>query len=130
MNQETELLSLIGDWTKAEESSDSNRLQELLTDDFSGIGPRGFVLDKSQWVNRFSRGFGYETLKVEDIDLKVHDGAAIVVARQEQRANYQGQPSNGEFRLSQTWMHENGGWHLANLQLSTIQANIPGQQSK
>ncbi len=127
MKQEKELLGRIGDWTKAEMSSDSSRLQELLTDDFSGIGPLGFVLDKSQWVNRFSRGFSYKNLDIQDVDLKVHGSAGIIVDRQEQKATYQGHPSDGEFRISQTWLNENGNWQLANLQLSTIQADIPGR---
>ncbi len=87
----------------------------------------GFVLNKSQWVNRFSRGFSYEKLDVRDIDLKIHEHAAVVVARQEQKATYQGNQSDGEFRISQTWLEENGDWHMANLQLSTINANIPEQ---
>lgn len=128
MKKETELLVLIKDWTKAEETSNSDHLKNLLTDDFSGIGPRGFVLDKSQWIHLFSGGFKYEMLDIRDVDLKIHKNVAVVVARQKQKATYQGHPSDGEFRMSQTWLRENGGWHMANLQLSTIQANIPGNR--
>ncbi len=127
MKKKTELLSLIKDWASAEESSNSNQLQNLLTDDFSGIGPRGFVLDKSQWVHRFSGGFKYNMLDIQDVDLKIHKNVAVVVALQKQKATYQGHPSDGEFRMSQTWLRENGDWHMANLQLSTINATIPGQ---
>lgn len=127
MDQKTELLRLIKDWAGAEESADTGRLQKLLTEDFSGIGPRGFVLDKSQWLHRFSGGFSYEMLDVSDIDLKIHESTAVAVVRQVQKATYQGHPANGEFRMSQTWLRENGEWHLANLQLSTIDATIPGQ---
>ncbi len=34
MDKKTELPGLVRDWTKAEKSADSSRLQELLTEDF------------------------------------------------------------------------------------------------
>jgi len=128
MESKTALQDLVRDWARAEESANTEQLQKLLADDFSGIGPKGFVLDKSQWVHRFSGGFQYEKLDVSDMDLKVHDHTAIVVARQDQKASYQGHPSNGAFRMSQTWLERDGQWRLANLQLSTIDANIPNQR--
>jgi hypothetical protein len=41
---------LLAQWAEAERTGDAGRLDALLTDDFVGIGPVGFVLDKDAWV--------------------------------------------------------------------------------
>ena len=40
----------LGDrWVRAEVSADVDALAELSTEDFTLVGPLGFILDRSQW---------------------------------------------------------------------------------
>ena len=45
-----DILTLSQDWANAERVSDASRLAELLADEFVGIGPRGFMLTKEEWI--------------------------------------------------------------------------------
>src|SRR4029453_14369242 len=48
MTTETEVLDLVERWAKAEQGNDAEALAGLLADDFAGVGPLGFVLDRQQ----------------------------------------------------------------------------------
>jgi hypothetical protein len=43
-------------WTEAEIEADVSALDALATDDFTLVGPAGFVLDKQQWLERYRQG--------------------------------------------------------------------------
>lgn len=43
-------------WADAERRGDVEALDALLTDDFSAVGPYGFVLDKKRWLDRYVSG--------------------------------------------------------------------------
>src|ERR1044072_2630487 len=103
MNKE-HITALVDDWVNAEASADVSRLKELLANDFLGVGPRGFVLTREQWLQRFNSGFKYESIEVKEVQVKHYEHAAMVVAKYFQNATFQANRSDGEFRLSQTWI--------------------------
>ena len=60
-----EIRELADTWTAAEVDGDLEILDEILTDEFRGIGPLGFVLDKAAWLHRFAGGLHNKTLSFE-----------------------------------------------------------------
>ncbi len=50
-----DLKQIAEDWATAERNGDAAFMERTLTDDFEGIGPRGFMLNKEQWLQRFKR---------------------------------------------------------------------------
>ena len=116
-----ELADLDGTITRAEIGGDTATLDALSTDDFTLVGPVGFVLDKQQWLERY-RGGGLRThaLAFEDAVTRVHGDCAIRVGRHVQEAEFQGRPVNGEFRATHIAVRDGGRWRLAGVHLSPI----------
>ena len=44
------------EWAEAELRGNTSFLGEMLTDEFVGIGPRGFMLSKEEWIARHTSG--------------------------------------------------------------------------
>jgi ketosteroid isomerase-like protein len=106
---------------RAEVDGDADTLDALATDDFTLVGPVGFVLDKQQWLDRY-RGGGLRThaLAFEDAVTRVHGDCAIRIGRHVQEAEFQGRPVNGEFRATHVAVRDDGRWRLAGVHLSPI----------
>lgn len=50
MNNEQKILDLVQRWAHAERDGDTDAYSQLLTPDFVGVGPVGFVLTGEQWA--------------------------------------------------------------------------------
>ena len=74
-----DISAFLTNWTSAERSGDTAVLDSLLTDDFAGVGPLGFVLPKAAWVGRPQSGdLVCETFDLEELETHPH-GAQIVM---------------------------------------------------
>lgn len=113
--------SFLAEWATAERTGDAARLDPLLTDDFRGVGPLGFVLSKAAWLARFSDGLAYETLHLEEAESRRHDCAALITARQTGRGTFQGHPLPFEaVRATLALVSPGGLWQLAGIHMSFI----------
>ena len=123
-----EILALGARWAEAEQHGDTATLDELSVTDFRLVGPFGFVLDKAQWLDRYRSGtLVTSSLVWDDVMVRDFGNTAVAIGRQTQRASYQGQPADGQFRVTQVFVHDGGRWALASLHLS--QAAPPGRPS-
>lgn len=108
-------------WLEAEERNDADALERLLASDFKAVGPFGYVLDKQQWLDRYRSGaYVTKSLTFEDVDVRVHGDTAVAIGRETQQATYQGQPSNGRFRVTQIAIREGDRWVFAGMHLSPL----------
>jgi ketosteroid isomerase-like protein len=108
-------------WADAERRGDVPALEALTTTDFTLVGPRGFVLDKQQWLDRYRTGaLVTRSLTWDEVEVRDYGSAAVAVGRHTQQAAYQGHPSDGSFRATHIYVLQGGHWLLAGLQLSPI----------
>jgi hypothetical protein len=107
------------EFDKAELHADTKKLNQLLTDDFLSIGPRGFVLNKEQWINMHKQ-FRYEQLDTSEMNIRLYGDTAIVTDTQKNKATFNNEPVSLSVRVSQVWIHENSQWKLASIQFSPM----------
>jgi hypothetical protein len=119
---EAELLELAENVRQAELKGDVPFLERVLTADFAGIGPRGFVLNKEAWLSRHRSGdLKYESLERDEMALRTYTDAAILTAREIGKTIYKGQEvPMGALRATYTFVRRGGNWRLAGVQFSPI----------
>jgi ketosteroid isomerase-like protein len=117
----TGVLDLVGRWAAAEQGNDAEALDELLADDFVGVGPLGFVLDRDQWLGRFGNGLENRAFAVEDAQVRDYGAAAVVVGVLAQETSFQGGDNSGRFRLSLVAVRPSDRWLLANAHIGMLQ---------
>ena len=108
-------------WSAAEQRGDTDALNAMSTDDFTLVGPLGFILDKQQWLDRYRTGaFVTRSLGWEEVSVRDYGDAAVAVGHHTQQAEYQGQPADGSFRATHVMVRRGGQWLLAGQHLSPI----------
>ncbi|WP_051580546.1 nuclear transport factor 2 family protein [Pseudonocardia acaciae] len=108
-------------WADAEQRGDADALDAMATDDFTLVGPFGFLLDKSQWVHRYRSGaLVTQELTWRDVTVREYGDTAVAVGVHAQRAAHQGRQNDGEFRSTHVLVRAADGWRLASMHLSRI----------
>jgi hypothetical protein len=117
---------VLSGWIDAEARGDATVLEVLLDDDFRGDGPRGFVLTKQQWLDRYRTGaLANDAFAWEETRVRVHDDAAVAMGIQTQTARYRGVDCSGRFLGTLVAIRRRGRWSIVNVQLSPA-ADVPG----
>jgi ketosteroid isomerase-like protein len=118
---EDEPLKRTGGWAGAELRGDATFLADVLTEDFIGIGPLGFMLTKRDWLERHRSGdLTYTAFELDEVGVRVYGDTALVTCRQTQQATYRGASTPGQLRASLMWVKQGGRWRLAGLQLCAM----------
>ncbi len=115
------ILDLGRRWAAAEQQGDAATLDALTADDFTLVGPLGFILTKQQWLDRY-RGGDLVTSHLEWKDVTVRDygPTAVAIGVHAQRAAHQGRANEGEFRATHIAIQQDGEWKFAGMHLSPI----------
>ena len=120
-NDATAISELGKRWVEAELAGDIAAMDSLAHREFLLVGPLGFILDKAQWLERYSSGaFVTSALDWRDTTVRVFGDCAVVIGVHDQEAAYRGQPNNGQFRATHILARNGDGWQLVGMHLSPI----------
>jgi hypothetical protein len=116
-----QLMKLGDELAAAEQRGDVAFLDRAVVDDFLLIGPRGFMLNKEQWLARYKSGaLQPGTNQRDEVRLRIYGNAAIMTARETVSGSYEGQEFHNQLRSTRVFVKRNGHWLLAHTQLSPI----------
>jgi ketosteroid isomerase-like protein len=112
---------ILARWIDAEARGDAASLDALLDVEFRGDGPRGFVLTKQEWLDRYRHGdLVTSAFEWEDTHVRVHADTVFVRGIQTQKAEYRGEDWSGRFLATLVAVRHDGRWSIVNLQLSEL----------
>ena len=123
-------------WTVAEQAGDTLALEQLLTADFYGVGPLGFILPRAAWLARHSQGdLAYAAFSLEEGQTRVLGPVAVVTARNNTRGTYRGHQIPEADRATLILTRDAGSWRLAVIHMSFIAGTqgaplLPGPASQ
>jgi len=119
---EVEVMKVVEDNVEAERNGDVGLLEHNLSDNFLGISPTGFVMTKEDWLaGHSSSNLRYSNLRLQEKKFRMYGSkAAILTARQISSATLQGREVEGDFRVTEVFVNQDGSWLLANRQLTPI----------
>jgi ketosteroid isomerase-like protein len=125
-NQTEELKKLVEDWAAAEQRGDTDFLERALAYDFIGVGPRGFMLTKNQWLKRHESGkLRYQSIGWDEVQVRLYGEAAVVTVRQSAEGKYEDFDLRDQLRATLVFVKLQGDWLLAGLHLSPIAGPPP-----
>jgi ketosteroid isomerase-like protein len=110
-----EVDSFLTGWAAAEQAGDTATLDTLLAEDFTAVGPLGFILPKQAWQARHrSRDLTYDSFNLDDTHTRMFGDTAMVTARNDTtRGSYQGHPIPEAVRATLVLVTAAGGWKVA-----------------
>jgi hypothetical protein len=120
-NDTQQVLDMIQRWAAAELAGRVEAYEHLLTADFTGIGPVGFVLTAEQWAQRHLGDLHNEKFDVLDPHVRLYGDpadTAVVEAVQQQTTTAMGRDTSGSFRLGLVAVRAGQDWRIAHIQLS------------
>ncbi|GHO95111.1 hypothetical protein KSF_051590 [Reticulibacter mediterranei] len=118
---EQEIIRLADTWTAAELRGDITFIEKTLTDDFVGIGPLGFLLNKQQWLERHRSGeLKYETLDLDDAQVHMYSRVAILTGSYVQTSIARGHGVKAQLRTTLVFVQQQETWQLASLHYCSI----------
>jgi len=116
-------------WSQAELQGDTRFLEDTLTADFVGVGPRGFMLTKTDWLQRITSGsLKYLGFQWDEVSVRVYEDSALVIGRSTQKLKYQDQMMENALRTTLALVNQQGNWHIAGVQFSPTRAGLKGNQ--
>src|SRR5258708_39572392 len=96
---EQEVARLADAWATAELQGDTAFLERLLSDDFIGVGPLGFLLSRQEWLARVqSRGLKYTPHTPEEVTGRADNEAANLIGHLTPGAAHRGTPIRAQMR--------------------------------
>lgn len=115
-------------WAAAEQAGDTGTLDRIAVDDFTLVGPFGFILTKRQWLDRYLSGdLVTSHLEWHDVEVRDYGTVAVAIGVHTQRAAHKGRANDGSFRATHIAVQEAGEWKLAGIHMSPL--GLPGGPS-
>ena len=118
---EEQVVQLEEELAEAAMRRDAAIYEHLMANDFIGVDHTGRELGKAQVLERLNvSGYELDSLRHENIRVRVYGDCAVVVARTVLKGRYQGQEVAGEFPYLRVWIRQQGRWQAVATQSTRL----------
>jgi ketosteroid isomerase-like protein len=101
---------------------DSSFLEKHLANDYVRIRPDGTTEDRQAAIDAMKNGTAkYSSIDVSDRQIHVYGNAAVVTGKAAVKGTMNGNPVDGDYRISRTWVKQGSQWKIAAFHTSAIQ---------
>jgi hypothetical protein len=101
--------------------ADTDTLEKLLADDYTGVRGDGSVLTKAQEIEKYKSGaIKYETNEIKDLKIRVYGHTAVSTSLSSSKNIRDGQQHIGTTRNIRVWVKQNGNWKCVAYQTTRV----------
>lgn len=127
--QKEELITAIDRFNLAFANSEISVLESMVTNNYSHTNGTYEAIDKESWfqyLNKRDKEIEAGILTINSYEMKqlkveFHDNTAIATAKVITSITKNGELSKNEYRVTNTWVYENGAWKRAGFHDGKIQ---------
>jgi hypothetical protein len=110
-NAEQQIKTVTDEVSVALLKADTNSLEKLLADDYTGIHSDGRLVSKAQEIESVkSSALKYETNEIQDLKIRVYGHTAVATALASLKGTVSGKPFSFTVRSTRVWVKQNGNW--------------------
>ena len=108
-------------WDQAILRKDHNAIESNMSTDFRHIGRTGEISNKETFLREInSPDLVINPYIVEDFDIRIYGGCALLCGRTRMTGTYKGKPFQSHYRFIDTYRCDNGQWKVCNVQITSI----------
>ena len=105
------------DWTDAMKAKDTDKLDQILADDWTSLGPDGATQDKKQFLAAVKAGdYVLTSFDFGPMNVKVIGTVAIVQGSDTEKSMTKGKDSSGKFLWMDVFANRGGKWQAVRSQ--------------
>lgn len=109
------------DWSDAAKAGDTDKLSQIIADDWSGLGPDGVKLTKVAFIESYKSGKSkLESYEFGPMDVKVLGNVAVVQGSDTEKSVTDGKDSSGKYSWTDVFAKRDGKWVAVRSQLTKV----------
>jgi hypothetical protein len=122
---ENELQKLVEELSQAERTCDVDRLNQLIADDYIGIGDDGGCFDKATLLQRFrDPQLCFDTHELGELQCRVYNDVGVIIGTVKLKGEYASTEFAGKFAFTDIWARREGNWQVVSSQMTAIQNRL------
>jgi ketosteroid isomerase-like protein len=112
---------LENDWADAAKAADTDKLGQILADDWSGIGPDGKTIDKQAYLEGYKSGKSKtESFDMGTVNVKVMGNVAVAQGSDTEKSTTDGKDSSGKYAWMDVFAKRDGKWVAVRSQTAKV----------
>ncbi len=117
-----ELIERCHAWDRAMIGNDTDAIGRYMSDDWTIVGSDGRVSDKASFLGLIRSGaLSHDVMQSEDLDVRIHGDAGVVIARGISAGKYRGRAFREIERTSNVFVRQGGAWVCVLTHLSRLE---------
>ena len=116
------LKQLERDWSDAQKTADIDKLNQIVADDWAGIGSDGSKSTKKQFLADVKSGSNkLESFEIGPMDVKMLGNIAVVQGSDTEKSSNKGKDTSGKWAWMDVFVKRDGKWQAVRSQSARIQ---------
>jgi len=106
-----QLKQIENDWSAAQKARDTKKLEEILADQWVGIGPDAKTSDKAKAIEDVKApGNSLDSYEMGPMQVRVFGNTAIVIGSDTEKSKDSGKDTSGKYVWTDVFIKQNGKW--------------------